>query len=69
MCEFCGCGMGRSVKRPAEERELEKSVADMVIVDGAMEPKASKSEPSGSLQGVDTAFEGPAEERSASRTG
>ncbi len=69
MCEFCGCGMGRPVKRPAEERKVEKNVADMVIVAAAVEPKASKSEPSGSLRVIHTAFEGPAEDRSASRKG
>ena len=69
MCEFCGCGMGRSRKRPAEERKVEKTVADMVIDAGAMEPKAFGPEPSGSLRVTGTAFEDPAEDRLASRTG
>lgn len=69
MCEFCGCGMGRSVKRLAEERKVEKNVADLAIVAGAMEPKASRPGPSGSLRVIDTAFEDPAEDRLAPRTG
>ncbi len=69
MCEFCGCGMGRPVKRPAGERKVEKTVADMVIVAGAMEPKASRPGPAGSLRVIDTAVEDPAEDRLASRTG
>ena len=28
MYEFCGCGMGRPVKRPAGERKVEKTVAE-----------------------------------------
>lgn len=69
MCEFCGYGMGRSRKRPAGERKAGKTVADMVIDAGAMEPKASRPGPSGSLRVIDTAFEDPAEDRLASRTG
>lgn len=69
MCEFCGCGMGRSRKRAAGEGKVEKTVADMAIVAGVMEPKASGPEPSGSLRVIDTAFEDPAEDRLASRTG
>ena len=69
MCEFCGCGMGRSVKRPAEERMVEKNVPGLAIVAGAMAPKASRPGPSGSLRVIDTAVEDPAEDRLASRTG
>ena len=69
MCEFCGCGMGRSRKRPAGERKAGKTVAGMAIVAGAMEPKASRPGPSGSLRVIGTAFEDPAEDRLASRTG
>ena len=69
MGEFRGCGMGRSRKRPAGEGKAGKTVADMAIVAGAMEPKASGPGPSGSLRVIDTAFEDPAEDRLASRTG
>ena len=69
MCEFCGCGMGRSVKRAAGEGKVQKNVAAMVIDAGAMGPKAFGPGPSGSLRVIDTAFEDPAEDRLASRTG
>ena len=69
MCEFCGCGMGRSRKRPAGEGKVGKTVADMAIVAGAMEPKAPGPGPSGSLRVIVTAFDDPAEGRFASRTG
>ncbi len=69
MCEFCGCGMGRSRKRPAGERKAGKTVAGMAIVARAMEPMAFGPGPSGSLRVIDTAFADPAEDRLASRTG
>ncbi len=69
MCEFRGCGMGRSRKRAAGERKAGKTVADMAIVARAMEPKASRPGPSGSLRVIDTAFDDPAADRLASRTG
>lgn len=69
MCEFCGCGMGRSRKRAAGERKAERTVAGMAIVAGAMEPNLSGPGPSGCLRVTGTAFEDPAEDRLASRTG
>ena len=69
MCEFRGCGMGRSRKRPAGEGKAGKTVADMAIVAGAMEPNVSGPGPSGSLRVIGTAFEDPAADRLASRTG
>ncbi|MCH7957112.1 MAG: hypothetical protein IIB63_06125 [Proteobacteria bacterium] len=69
MGEFRGCGMGRSRKRAAGEGKAGKTVADMAIVAGAMEPKASRPGPSGSLRVIGTAFEDPAADRLASRTG
>lgn len=69
MVEFRGCGMGRSRKRAAGEGKAGKTVADMAIVAGAMEPNVSGPGPSGSLRVIGTAFEDPAADRLASRTG
>ena len=66
MCGFCGCGMGRSEKRPLQEEETGKTRAAIRIVEVATRPKETSTAGAGSDEESGVAFAKTAVEGSAS---